>query len=207
MLLKQRKLVFTSLISIAIIGSLALGIVIGRAPNLVIQESEEQPREAILKKLESAAQQQAQTTPSLFDAFSSSPLGSDPFQRMQQMQLQMEQLLSGMGAGPSLFNSGSFTSISQPQIEVEESKDEYRVLIPIAKGAEIDLETELDGNTLSISAQVRTQFNDNSMGRQLSSASTSRFSRAIALDSPVNAIGMQTEKSDSQVVIRIPKLT
>ena len=219
MQLSKRKILTTSLICTAVLSSLAIGIALGRSPHLLNAASQdkkqEQIREQVLEKLENAAQQQAQTQApaSMIDPFSQSTLGGDPFQTLAQMQSQMAQLFGNINTDPSLFNFGStgfgggFANVTQPKIEVEESKEEYRVVISLATDSDMELSTELDDNTLSISAQVRTEVHDNSSGRQMSSTSMSQFSRAIPFDTPVNATGMKTEKSDSAVVIRIPKLS
>lgn len=209
----KHKLLVTSLIGVTIVGSLAVGIAIGRSPELLSlspQDSKQETREAILDKLENTAQQQAQAQASLFDPFAQASLGSDPF---QQMRSQMEQVFGSLGAGITPFSfggaglGGGFANAAQPTIDVEETNDEYRVVISLAKDSDMQLETELEDNTLSISAKVRTEVHDNSNGRALSSTSVSQFSRAIPLGKPVNATGLQTEKSESEVVIRIPKLS
>ena len=100
-----------------------------------------------------------------------------------------------------------FANAPQAQIAVEESMDEYRVVISLAKDSELELSTDLADNTLSISAQLRRELRDNSSGRQISGSSLSQLSRTIPFASPVDATGMKTEKSDASVVIRIPKLS
>ena len=213
-----RNILYTSIACAAIAGSLTIGIALGRSPLLLTdnpQDSKQEAREEILEKLENTAQQQAQTqaSSSLFDPFAPSANSADPFQQIRQMQSQMDQLFGGISTDPSLFNfggagfGGGFANVTQPQIKVEETKQEYRVVISIAKDSDMELSTDLEDNTLSISAQVRTEVHDNSSGRQMSSTSMSQFSRAIPLRSPVDATGMKTEKSDSSVVIRIPKIS
>lgn len=218
MQLNKRNIIYTSIACAAIIGSLSIGIALGRSPLLLdanAQKNKQEAREEILEKLENTAQQQAQAqaSTSLFDPFSQFSSGADPFQQITQMQSQMDQLFGSISTDPSLFNFGSvglgggFANVTQPKIEVEETKQEYRVVISLDKDSDMELSTDLEDNTLSISAQVRTEVHDNSSGRQMSSSSMSQFSRAIPLNSPVDATGMKTEKSDSSVVIRIPKIS
>lgn len=211
MQLNKRTLLYTLLACTALAGSLAIGIAIGRSPHLLdafTQDGGQEAQNPLLEKLEQAAQQTAQAP--LLDPFSQSPLGSDPFRQLQQ---QMDQLFGSIGPGPSPFSfgglrmGGGFANTAQAKIEVEESKDEYRVVISLSEGSDMELKTELEDNTLSISAQLRTEVQDNSRGRQVSSTSMSQISRSIFFDSPVDATGMQTEKSDSAVVIRVPKLS
>lgn len=218
MQLNNRSLLISAIACAALVGSLSIGIALGRSPSLFNaqqQDSKQETRAAILDKLESTAAQQAQTQASLLDPFSVAAFGGDPFAQMQQ---RMDQLFGRAGSDPFLFNFGNFGlngmglgaglgNAPPAQIEVEESTDEYRVVISLAEGSDVELATELDNNTLSISAQVRTEVQNSGNGRALSSTSMSHFSRAIPFNSPVDATGMQTEKSDSEVVIRIPKLS
>lgn len=213
MQLNKRSLLITAIACAALVGSLSIGIALGRSPSLFNaqqQDSKQETREAILDKLERSAQQQAQSQPTFLDPFTAANFGGDPFAQMQQ---RMDQLFGRIGPNPSLFSFGNlglgegFANTPPAQIEVEESTDEYRVVISLAQGSDVELATKLDNNTLSISAQVRTEVQNSGNGRALSSTSMSQFSRAIPFNSPVDATGMQTEKSDSEVVIRIPKLS
>ena len=91
---------------------------------------------------------------------------------------------------------------------LQESDDEYRVIISIAKGSEVELATELEDNTLSISAQVRSEVRHQGGAPSggLQSTSISQFSRSIPLDAPVDVTGLQTKKSPEEIVIPIPKI-
>ncbi|MDO8273024.1 MAG: hypothetical protein Q7U82_14105 [Gammaproteobacteria bacterium] len=167
----------------------------------------------VLQKLEQSAEQQAQADrQALFDPWTGLVIGGDPFQRLQQMQQEMDRLFSGVaGNGTSLgFGGGlgGFGAATQPEIELQESDDEYRVIISIAKDSEVELVTELEDNTLSISAQVRSEVRHQSgnFGGGLQSTSISQFSRSIPLEEPVDATGLQTEKSPEEIVITIPKI-
>lgn len=213
MQLNRRLILTTTLACAALVGSLAIGIAVGRSPLLhdaYTQDSKQEASEAILEKLEQTARRQAQPQPSFLDPFALSTLGGDPFEQMHQS---MDRLLGPIGAAPSLFSfpdmglGGGFSAIAPAQIEVEESQDEYRVVISIAEDSDMELSTELADNTLSVSAQIRAEVVDNSSGRALSSTRMSQFSRAIPFAAPVDATGLRTEKSDTAVVIRVPKLS
>ena len=165
---------------------------------------------ALLERLEEMAEEQSRPRgpASLFDPnfdpFGASLFGSDPFARLQQMQSQMDQLFNNMNS--SFGFSGFSAAFQQPQIAVEESDKEFRVVITLAEGSEVELETALEDTTLSISAQVRTHVQDSRAGLQTSSTSVSQFARDIDLGEPVNAAGMRTEKSEREIVITVPKL-
>lgn len=165
---------------------------------------------ALLDKLEEMAEQQARAnaSPSLFDPafdpFGASVFGSDPFARLQQMQSQMDRLFNNMNS--SFGFSGFSAAFSHPEIAVEESDKEFRVVITLAEGSDVELSTALEDSTLSISAQVRSTQQDSRGGLQTSSTSVSQFSRAIELGEPVDAKGMRTEKSEGEIVITVPKV-
>lgn len=165
---------------------------------------------ALLEELENMADQQARANAPTslfdpaFDPFGASVFGSDPFARLQQMQSQMDQLFNNMN---SRFGFGGFSAaFSQPEIAVEESDTEFRVVITLAEGSDVELSTALEDSTLSISAEIRTSLQDNRGGLQTSSTSVSQFSRAIELGEPVDAKGMRTERSEGEIVIIVPKV-
>ena len=160
-----------------------------------------------LEELENMADQQARANAPTslfdpaFDPFGASVFGSDPFARLQQMQSQMDQLFNNMNS------SGGFSAaFSQPDIAVEESDTEFRVVITLAEGSDVELSTALEDSTLSISAEIRTSQQDNRGGLQTNSTSVSQFSRAIELGEPVDAKGMKTERSEGEIVITVPKV-
>ncbi len=164
----------------------------------------------LLERLEEMAEEESRPSgpASLFDPnfdpFGASLFGTDPFARLQQMQTQMDQLFNNMNN--SFGFSGFSAAFQQPQIAVEELDKEFRVVITLAEGSEVELETALEDTTLSISAQVRTRVQDSRAGLQTSSTSVSAFSRDIDLGEPVDARGMRTEKSEGEIVITVPKL-
>jgi len=165
---------------------------------------------ALLDKLEGMAEQQATANAPTslfdpaFDPFGASLFGSDPFAHLQQMRSQMDQLFNSMNSN---FGFGGFSAaFSQPEIAVEESDKEFRVVITLAEGSDMELSTALEDSTLSISAEIRTSMQDTRGGLQTSSTSVSQFSRAIELGEPVDAKGMKTERSEGEIVITVPKV-
>jgi len=175
-----------------------------------LRGDEQSANPGLLSKLEDMAEQQTRgnAPTSLFDPdfdpFGASLFGSDPFARLQQMQSQMDQLFNTMNN--SFGFSGFSAAFTQPEIVVEESDKEFRVVITLARGSEVELSTDLQDSTLSISAQIRTTLQDNRGGLQTSSTSVSQFSRAIELGEPVDAQGMRTERSEGEIVITVPKV-
>jgi len=179
--------------------------------------------ESLREKLEDLASRKSAPDDfsSLFDpgmAFN----GFAPSQQLQQMQQRMDELFNSMtsvGGNSSLglggFGSGGFGfglggsspwQLQQPQIDLQESDKEYRITLSIADGSEIELETQLEDQTLSISAEVRSEIRNSSGNMQSSSSSVSQFSRSIFLDEAVDATGLKTEKDADEIVITVPKV-
>jgi len=163
---------------------------------------------ALMEKLGNLAQQQQQSFASDFPALIDPGAffgGTGPAQQLQQ---HMDALFRSLSAPAASFGFSSplLGDLHQPQINVLESEEEYRVTIPIAEGIDIDLATDLADRTLSISAEVRSQISNSSGSRHTSQSSISQFSRSIVLDEAVDATGMRTEKRADEIVITIPKL-
>lgn len=163
----------------------------------------------LLSKLEDLAEQQNRNTAPTplfdpaFDPFGSSLFDSDPFARLQQMQSKLDQLFNNMS---SRFGISGFTAaFKQPEIAVQESDEEFRVVITLAAGSEVELSTQIENTTLSISAQIRTTQQISAGGKQTSSVRVSQFSRAIDLGEPVDATGVKTETSAEEIVITVQK--
>jgi HSP20 family molecular chaperone IbpA len=176
-----RTLLIAGITTVLVITLAAFGLSHARlsAELQALRGDEPSANPALLEELENMADQQtrANAPTSLFDPafdpFGASVFGSDPFARLQQMQSQMDQLFNNMNS------SGGFSAaFSQPDIAVEESDTEFRVVITLAEGSDVELSTALEDSTLSISAEIRTSQQDNRGGLQTNSTSVSQFSRS-----------------------------
>jgi HSP20 family molecular chaperone IbpA len=212
----SRTLLIAGVAALSLLGTGALAVY-----NWALQgevntlRAESDPGRDILRKLEQQAEQRAQAEwqMSVLDPWAGMGFGIDPFQRLQQMQQQIDQFFNGMPGSSMNFGgngSGGFSAFSgaipQPEIAVQESDEEYRIIIAVADGSEVELSTALEDNTLSISAQVRSERTNSNGGLRSSSTHVSQFSRAIMLDEPVDATGMRTNKTAKAIVITIPKI-
>ena len=218
----QGKIRLTAAVAVAIIGALGIYSWQLRQELAVAQGSTaSESSEPLREKLEALADRQSATDnfPSLFDPGMNFN-GFNPSQQLQQMQQRMDELFNSMtapggslGSGLGGFGLGGFGpagssswQLQQPNIDLQESDKDYRITLSIADGSEIELETELEDQTLSISAEVRSEIRNNSGNMQSSSSSVSQFSRSIFLDEAVDATGLKTEKGADEIVITIPKL-
>jgi HSP20 family protein len=137
-------------------------------------------------------------------------LSTDPFDPMAEfakMQKQMDQMMQDFGNDQSFFSShGSGLSGFQPHIEMSETDKNYQLAIDIPKGQKIDLNAELDGNTLSIDGKISSETKEEKNGGVRSSSRVSQFSQSINLPEPVNEGGMRiTQQDNNKMIITVPK--
>lgn len=131
----------------------------------------------------------------------------DPFAELDRMQQQMDQWLQGspfgLGAGPgsNLFSLAS----AQPDIRIEEDADAFQVYITVPEGSEIELNTEVDGQRLTVSGTIRAALDNSGNGFSTRFQSSSQFSRQFTLSSPVDSLAMTKETDQDQVIITLPK--
>ena len=136
----------------------------------------------------------------------------DPSGRFSDLQQMMDDMLGTMSPGRSIFNNQGFGfSQSSPRITMEESANDYTVVVAVPQGQEVELNTELSGNQLKITGKVKNSQEEkaNKLFGGTSSYNTlsaSRFSQTMTLPSDVDEAGMTIEHDDSEITIRIPKI-
>lgn len=172
----------------------------------------------VLELLESAQQQTPSVNPqtpadpfaSLFvSPFSGASGLSDPFQQMNSFRQQMDSLFnsafqSGVW-GPGMSGSGQAFA-GQPDIQMRESADAVELVIPVQEGTQLELNTDIQDNRLTIAGTLQWQEESNSAGRFYSSSRSSRFSRTLPLPGNVDATGLVTEHRGDEIVIRVPRV-
>jgi HSP20 family molecular chaperone IbpA len=129
----------------------------------------------------------------------------DSFAEMQQ---RMDELMNSMTQGFPFFNQEDFGFgfISNgPAISMTEDAEEYRVVISVPDGQEVEVNTELTGNALIVSASVKSERDENVSGFTSRSMQESRFSQSLYLAEPVDESGLNVERADNEIVISIPK--
>jgi HSP20 family molecular chaperone IbpA len=133
--------------------------------------------------------------------------GWDPFAELDRMQQQMDHMMQSslfnMGAGMrgSQFNFQS----AQPDFRVEEDDDAYYVHITVPEGSELELSSQLDGQTLTVSGTVTSSQNNSANGMTRNFRRSSQFTRQIPLGKPVDSLAMSTESDGQRVLITLPK--
>jgi HSP20 family molecular chaperone IbpA len=102
-------------------------------------------------------------------------------------------------------NNSAFSFSGASGIEIMESDDAYKVLVPVPEGQKVELNTEIKGNILSVSGTFQSEQSNRSGTGFSGSASVSQFSQSVTLPQPIDADKMKTVQKDHQVIITIPK--
>ena len=128
--------------------------------------------------------------------------GSDPLRQMQQ------QIDSLFGTLP-MSSAGSFGSFSMnagaPELSLMETDTEYQVAVTTAADTDVEINTELEANLLTVRGSVTQDFSDSSNALTSSFVSRSQFTRSFDLPKPVDELGVFTEATKSGLLIHVPK--
>lgn len=208
----RRNFIISSLVVITLTAIAALGYStwsLAREVSSLRGHSEAQPD--VLEELDEMARQQAlqDRQQGLLTPWAS--IGGDPFAQFQTMQDEMRRLFQHGPTGKhstfeQLFGNAAAISFAQPEIALEESEHEYRVVIPLAPDTDIELDTAVEDNVLSIKALIRQELTNQSANSRSNSSSFSQIARNFNLKKPVDATGLATQKDTDKIVITIPKL-
>ena len=146
--------------------------------------------------------------------------GADPFAGIQAMRQRMDALFGSvfgspmaLGSSGLLLNSvpgagnSQFFSFRTPDIRLDETASEYRVYIDVPQSQEVELNTEIEDRTLSISGTVEQELDQNQAGNAMAMFSQSSFARRFPLSHEVDEFAMVTEQTPTGLMVRIPKKT
>jgi len=210
---------------LVVVTSISLSLVAGlsyytyRLNHELKQQQAQTTSSRVLQLIESAREQQAPSvnpqTPvdpfaSLFASpFSGAPGFADPFRQMNSFGQQMDNLFSSAlqpGASGAGVSGGSQTLSRLPEIQILESPNTFELIIPLKEGAQLELNTDVQDNRLTIAGTLQWQEESNSGGRFYSSTRSSRFSRTLPLPGNVDATGLVKEHRGDEIVIRLPRV-
>lgn len=148
-------------------------------------------------------------TDPLPDPFSRSwPGFMDPSGQIAEMQRRMDELMNSMTQGFPFFNQQDFGFgfiNSGPAISMTETADAYQVTIAVPEGQAVELNTELNDNTLVVSGYVKSEREENANGLSSRSMQESRFSQSVYLPGSIDEAGMQIDQQAAQIVVTVPK--
>jgi len=126
---------------------------------------------------------------------------------MERMQTGMDEMFSHAFQG---FNhSGVKGPVSEDKITLKEHGDKFVVTADIPGARERDINVNLNGRVLSITAESSADEQQHAdQGKVLREAHyASTFQQAFTLPGPVNAAGMHTRYKDGVLTVTIPKAT
>lgn len=135
------------------------------------------------------------------------PLGSfgpafaDPFAQFESMRQRMNSLMGNSFSGGSSFTFSSAT----PDIELEETDDDYRLLIKVPEEQEIALQTDVEDNEVTVSGKISAQSDRSGQGFSGQFISSSQFTRRFDLPGAVDDLKMRTEQNKDGLLIILPK--
>ena len=147
---------------------------------------------------------------------------TNPSDALSHMQQRMDDMMNSFFSGAhqpfssAFFNdpvfgaSGWGASVSSPSITMDESADEYTVIVTIPDGQEVELNTTLSDNQLTISGTVhrRTENTADQLfggSNTFSGMSSSQFSQTVTLPSAIDEAGMDVKHEDTTITVTIPK--
>ena len=128
----------------------------------------------------------------------------------QDLQKRMDDMMSRVFSGQSMFNQQDINSffgpgMSTPEVSITESTNEYQVIVKVPEGQSIELNTEVSDNVLKISGEVKDSTESNNGNMIQKSYSSSHFSQTLSLSEPVIESAMKTEHEGNDIIIHIPK--
>lgn len=141
------------------------------------------------------------------DPWGGSLFGSDPFAQMDKQMQQMRQQMNSLFSGATLPGNAVTFSLQSPDIELEETADDFRVVINVPENSEIELNTDVEDQEVTVSGKVSAQMDRSGNGFNGQFISSSQFSRRFDLPGEVDELGVRTENSDNGLVVVIPKKT
>lgn len=140
------------------------------------------------------------------------PFPSDPNDHFQQMQSRMQSMMENFSQGfpsmqspfdDSFSNMGSLFQQGNPNISMQELNNEYRIEVSIPEGQEVEVNTDLTHNQLTISGTVKNKTEEG----QSFSQSTRQFSQSMTLPGSIDEGGMKVEQEENQIIVIVPKVT
>ncbi|MEX0965503.1 MAG: Hsp20 family protein [Pseudohongiellaceae bacterium] len=94
-----------------------------------------------------------------------------------------------------------------PKIELDETDKEYRIFIPVDPEKEIELNADIEDNSVSVSGVITEKVQQKQDNLATSILSRSQFAKTVKLPQPIDEFGMTTEQTDAGIEITIPKKT
>lgn len=136
-----------------------------------------------------------------------------PFANAMPLQDFVDSFFSGFGMSSlpqrsqipfGTFGSTQFAA-SVPDIAVDETEQEYRILIPVKPDQELELNTNIEDNSVSVSGVITEKSQQSQNNFSASSFSQRQFAKTVDLPTAVDEFGMTTRQTDAGIEITLPK--
>ncbi len=159
---------------------------------------------------------QAQPQPRSFfddDFFTAQPFDAqtwNPYEEIQRMQRDMDRMFNNafnrFNRSPG-FQHLFRESFTTPEMDVQEDKDKYTVIVNLPGSGEDNVSVNLEGQTLTVKGEQKFEKLDkDSQGNIIFQERRSgTFQRSITLPGPVKQAGMKTDIDNGVLTITIPK--
>ena len=142
-----------------------------------------------------------------------SPGNWDANGQFARMEKRMDDIMRQMMPNDPLLSQNGFSQLgfglspASPEVTMDEDSHRYKVVVKVPRGENLQLNTDLADNTLTISGKVESDARDDDASGQLigQAESVSQFSQSITLDDPVDEAGMKVDRDGGDIVITIPK--
>lgn len=136
-----------------------------------------------------------------------------PFGGSSQLQDYVDSIFSNFGMSPfsgsRLFPPNSMSSMTFsaaiPEIALDETGEEYRILIPVQPDQEVELNTNIEDSSISLAGTITEKSQQSRSNFSASSFSQRQFAKTLSLPSPVDEFGMTTTQTEAGIEITLPK--
>jgi len=131
---------------------------------------------------------------------------SDWEKSFAEMEKRIDKMMGDMMSS-SPWDSKSFISSNSrsPEITFEDKGDEYKAVITVPEGEEVDINTGINNGVLTISGRVSSSSSKESHGTTMHAQSLSEFSQSLMLDEPVDPAAMKVVNNKHKIVVTVPK--
>lgn len=138
---------------------------------------------------------------------------STPFARLNQIQDYMDSVFAGLGSSgfsanvPFPGSTLSFSASAGPDILLDETENDYSIVIAVSPEQEIELSTDIEDNAVSVSGVITENRRQSLHGFEGSFLSQRQFAKTVELPTPIDQFGLTTQQTDEGIRITIPKKT
>lgn len=131
----------------------------------------------------------------------------DPSGQFEAARKRMDEMMRSMLPGNSIFsNQGFGLSPASPRVSMTDNENEYRVVVEVHGGQDVELNTKVENDVLTISGVVNSSAQKKGSDATGISHSSARFSQSMTLPEPVDESAMTVDQNDEEIVVILPKI-